>query len=252
MKKIIALSIALVLAFACILTSCSNNGPKLDSSALDDLVIDKDITLDNGEKYSFEIIDSETIVITEYKGSHDLHEVVIPSKIVTKSKPDGYTVAGIDAEAFYYDVAITSVTVPEGVTYIGDYAFAGCSSLTSVTLPTTVTSIGDGAFYACTSIESIALPNAVKSIGNGAFTGCSDLKTVTFPASLKTIGDGAFRKCTSLEVVSLQPSLESIGVEAFYDCTSLKQVFMLKLDDNKIGSNAFTNCHEDFAFSYAE
>jgi hypothetical protein len=252
MKKIIALSLALVLVFACVLTSCSKEGPKLDSSALDDLVVDKDITLDNGEKYSFEIIDSETIVITEYKGSHELHEVVVPSKIVTKAKPDGYTVAGIDAEAFYYDVAITAITIPEGVTYIGNYAFAGCSSLTSVTLPSTVTSIGDGAFYACTSIETIALPNAVESIGNGAFTACSDLKSVTFPASLKTIGEGAFRKCTALETVSLQPSLESIGKQAFYDCTSLKQVFMMKLEDGKVGSNAFTNCHEDLEILYGE
>ena len=141
MKKIIALSLALVLVFACTLVSCTKDGNKLDSSALDDLIVDKDAETENGDMYSFELIDNETVYITEYKGSHELHEVVVPTKLFVEAKPDGYTVVGIDAKAFYYDVSITKITIPEGVTYIGDYAFAGCSSLKSVILPSTLTSV---------------------------------------------------------------------------------------------------------------
>ncbi len=48
--------------------------------------------------------------------------------------------------AFDDCTSLTSVTIPNSVTSIGDYAFNGCFSLTNVTIPNSVTSIGDGAF----------------------------------------------------------------------------------------------------------
>jgi hypothetical protein len=251
MKKIIALSLVLVLAFACVLASCTKGGNKLDSSALDDLIVDKDAETENGDMYSFELVDNETVVITEYKGSHELHEVVVPTKLVVDAKPDGYTVVGIDAKAFYYDVSITKITIPEGVTYIGDYAFAGCSSLKSIVLPSTLTSVGNYAFYACNALEGIDLPVTVETIGDGAFTDCTALKTVGFPTALKTIGKGAFRKCVALEEVTIKSTaLESIGVEAFYDCAALKEVLLPSAVKEKLGSNAFTNCHDELGVWY--
>lgn len=253
MKKIIALSIALVLALTCILASCSKSKIKLDDSALDELVVDKDAELDNGDKYNFELVDNETVVITEYKGTHELHEVVIPEKLVVESKPDGYTVVGIDAKAFYYDVSITKITIPEGVTYIGDYAFAGCSKLQSVVLPSTLTSIGKASFYGCNSLESITLPTTFETIGDSAFTDCAKLKTVTFPETLKTIGKGAFLKCAALEEVTINASgIESIGSQAFYDCASLKKATLNEAAKEKLDTNVFVNCHADFAIEYVK
>ncbi|MBQ2880553.1 MAG: leucine-rich repeat domain-containing protein, partial [Anaerotignum sp.] len=54
-----------------------------------------------------------------------------------------------------YRTDITAVTVEEGVTSIGDYAFAGCSNLEEVTLPNSLTDIGDGAFYGCSSLTDV-------------------------------------------------------------------------------------------------
>ncbi|MFR6424693.1 MAG: leucine-rich repeat domain-containing protein [Oscillospiraceae bacterium] len=54
--------------------------------------------------------------------------------------------------------SLTSVTIPDSVTSIGEYAFSGCTSLTSVTIPDSVTSIGECAFYECTSLTSVTIP----------------------------------------------------------------------------------------------
>jgi len=72
---------------------------------------------------------------------------------------------------------LTSVTIGNSVTSIGDYAFYGCSGLTSITIPNSVTSIGKYAFYYCSGLTSVTIPNSVTSIGNGAFDGV-DFPTV--------------------------------------------------------------------------
>ena len=70
------------------------------------------------------------------------------------------------------------VTIPEGVTSIGDSAFSWCKSLTSVTIPEGVTSIGNSAFSWCKSLTSVTIPKSVTSIGEGAFYGCWSLTRV--------------------------------------------------------------------------
>ena len=68
---------------------------------------------------------------------------------------------------------ILSVSLPEGLTSMGDCAFRDCSSLTSITLPNAVTSIGQSAFDGCSSLTSITIPNSVTSIREYAFCDCS-------------------------------------------------------------------------------
>ena len=77
-----------------------------------------------------------------------------------------------------YTSYIKYVTVEDGVTSIGGWAFSYCSSLTSVTLGNSVTSIGDWAFYKC-SLTSVTLGNSVTSIGIWAFSECSNIQEVT-------------------------------------------------------------------------
>ena len=72
----------------------------------------------------------------------------------------------------------TSITIPDSVTSIGDYAFEDCTSLTSITIPDSVTSIGYFAFYECSSLTSITIPDSVTSIRNNAFRDCTSLKEV--------------------------------------------------------------------------
>ena len=64
---------------------------------------------------------------------------------------------------------------------IPDYAFCDCSGLTSVTIPNSVTSIGDCVFSGCTGLTTMTIPNSVTTIGYSAFSVCSGLTSVTIP-----------------------------------------------------------------------
>ena len=94
------------------------------------------------------------------------------------------------------NIKIKSITIPDGVTSIGDGAFYGCSSLQSIAIPDGVTSIGYGAFYGCSSLQSIAIPDGVTSIKNLAFYGCSSLQSIEIPDGVTSIGDYAFDGCS--------------------------------------------------------
>ena len=91
--------------------------------------------------------------------------------------------------------------IPEGVTSIGDGAFAACAGLTSVTIPEGVTSIGNYAFD-CTSLTSVTIPSSVTNIGLGAFYNCYGLTSVTIPSSVTSIGSWAFYRCSGLTSVT--------------------------------------------------
>lgn len=71
------------------------------------------------------------------------------------------------------------VSVPEGVTEIGEFTFKGCTSLTSVIIPEGVTEIGVEAFTGCTRLTRVTLPVSVVKVGCRAFYGCSDLTQMT-------------------------------------------------------------------------
>ena len=83
------------------------------------------------------------------------------------------------------------------VTSIGYRAFEKNSTIKSISMPNTIISISDYAFNE-SSIETIAFSTNLQSIGWYAFYGCDSLKTVTFPNSLKTIGYKSFAYCMYL------------------------------------------------------
>lgn len=106
-------------------------------------------------------------VLNGYSGSGG--NVNIPSTV------NGQAVTAIGAGAFEGS-NITSVSIPSGVTKIGQTSFSDCKKLTSVSLPSTLTSIGDCAFDGCSSLSSVTIPNSVTNIGDSAFDGCNNLK----------------------------------------------------------------------------
>ena len=136
---------------------------------------------------------------------------------------------------------MTSVTIPNSVRCIEDWAFAYCSGLTSVSIPNSVTSIEKRAFYDCSDLTSVTIPNSVRGVGEGAFSGCSSLTSVTIPNSVRYIGEGAFSGCSGLTSVTIPNSVRYIRELAFYDCNGLTSV-TIGTGVIFIGNSAFYDC----------
>lgn len=157
----------------------------------------------------------------------------------------------IDGDFYYLDTtkhtllgylgAGGSITIPNSVTSISDYAFRDCTGLTFVTIPNSVTSIGGGAFYGCTGLSAISIPNSVTLIDNYTFYGCGGLTAVTIPSSITWIGSYVFADCTGLTSITIPNSVTTIGYNAFKGCSSLTSV-SIPNTVTQIGSRAFENC----------
>jgi len=140
---------------------------------------------------------------------------------------------------------LTSITLPNSVTYIGGSTFYG-NQLTSVTIPNSVTYIGDSAFEN-NQLTSVVIPNSVTEIGRFAFAGSYDgkdvgsynvIRSVTFGNSLTSIGEYAFQY-NQLTSVTLPNSLTSIGEYAF----AYNQLTSVVIPNRvtEIGRSAFIN-----------
>ena len=161
----------------------------------------------------------------------------IPSSLRNVTVTGGNILYG----AFRNCSMLTSVTIGNSVTSIGNYAFSGCTGLTSVTIGNSVTSIGSGAFYNCTGLTSVTIPDSVTSIGESAFEDCTGLTSVTIGNSVTSIGECAFMSCTGLTSVTIGSSVESIGVYAFHYCKGLTSV-TIGNSVASIGVGAFSGC----------
>ena len=135
---------------------------------------------------------------------------------------------------------IKKVVVQEGVTTIGDHAFANLSYVTSVTIPSSITSIGAHAFEKCRLGGAVTLPEGLTAIGDFAFSG-SGMASLTLPESLRTIGNSAFLFC-SLRELTIPDGVTSIGTGAFYNAslTSVK----LPASGVTLGDSLFQECEK--------
>ena len=130
---------------------------------------------------------------------------------------------------------IKTVIIEDGVTYIGSYAFYGCTGLTSVTIPDSVTSIGSNSFYGCTGLTSITIPDSLANIEGYAFNNTAwynnqpdgmvyagrvtysykgtmpDNTSIIIRDGTKGIAGSAFERCNGLRSVIIPDSVTSIG-----------------------------------------
>ena len=120
------------------------------------------------------------------------------------------------------------VSLLEGVTSIGHYAFMDVTNLESVELPNSLTSIGHYAFAGCSILTSIEIPNSVTFIGNSAFER-TGLTSIEIPNSVTSLGIYTFWRCNALTSVVIPSSLSLIDGCAFYECANLQDVYISDL-----------------------
>ena len=173
---------------------------------------------DDGYRFFF---DGENGYLMGYYGTNS--EITLPSSFTAYDR----TVVGeyeIHEYALYGCDNLTTITISDSITSIGNYAFGGVTAeivwgddpqITSIggfrgyqgknlTIPDSVTSIGNYAFYGCSGLTSITIPDSVTSIGDGAFDGCSGLTSVTIPDSVTSIDSWAFSGCSGLTSIVVE------------------------------------------------
>lgn len=101
-----------------------------------------------------------------------------------------------------YNSSIKKVIISEGITFLGERAFAKSSALVDVVLPNSLKEISTEAFWNCISLKSITIPNSVTNIGNYAFYGCTSLASIEIPNSVRKIENSAFNGCNNLTTVN--------------------------------------------------
>lgn len=126
------------------------------------------------------------------------------------------------------------------VTALSWGAFYGCAALTSVTIPEGITDILPSTFHESTALETVALPSTLLTIQNYAFNGCSALTTINLPEGLVSIGNFSFQRCTSLTTLTLPSTLTSME-RSFEECTGLTHVYSNIMTPFAIGAFWFIN-----------
>ena len=140
---------------------------------------------------------SKTATVIQDESYKTLTSVVIPATITVDE--ENYKVA-IGNMAFYECDNLTSVTIQDGITVIGDRAFEGASQA-EFTLPGSLKTIGESAFWNANGLKGLVLPEGLETIGEGAFAFCGQLQTVELPSTLTSIGARAFLGNNNLTAV---------------------------------------------------
>ena len=117
----------------------------------------------------------------------------------------------------WYPARVSHVLLPDGITHIGNVAFADCANLTHIDIPNSVTSLGNGAF-SWTGLQSVTIPASVTKIGEQVFETCNDLRTILYDGNPTTINNQTihpFIGCVHLDTI--------ITPAALWHCTSANQ-----------------------------
>ena len=163
------------------------------------------------------------------------------SQVTVNPVPDTYYSSDFMKNMIQRDSSFTTFNFPDGITSIGNYAFANCQYLTLTSLPSGITSIGDYAFYYCTKIALTSLPSGLNFINPYAFYNCRKLALTSLPSGITTINNYEFYNCLDLALTSLPSGITSIGQYAFFSCTNLA-LTSLPSGLTTINSNAFYGC----------
>ena len=145
-----------------------------------------------------EINGTDLMFIRNMAGGIDYYDETGEGKLSVLDLSQARIVVGGGPYYYYrneYDVYYSRKLYVDENDVLGDYMFSGCSALTSMTLPSGVTKIGEEAFYGCSGLTSLVIPSGVTEIGDCAFKYCRGLTSLVIPSGVTKIGGGAFTIC---------------------------------------------------------
>ncbi|MDE6553880.1 MAG: leucine-rich repeat domain-containing protein, partial [Muribaculaceae bacterium] len=164
-------------------------------------------------EYRLNPVDMTATVI----GAKDNSNLQIPERFTDDTDAANlvrYIIKGIEYKAFDgKDVASVEFNSRSKMEYIGDYAFAN-TKIPSITLPETMKSIGEYAFHNVSDLKEVVLNEGLTQIGDYSFAG-TRLTSISIPGSVKAIGDYAFYDTRSLSKIELPEGIETIGEYSF-------------------------------------
>lgn len=192
-----------------------------------------------GGAFTFLLTDNAVTLCTY---ADDADAIIVPETI------DGHPVRTLADNLFAAKKAQT-ITLPAGVTTLGQNVFADCKNLTSVTLGDAITTLPVGAFAGCSALESVRLPANLTTIGARAFANCTSLVTLSATDKLTHVGIYAFASCENLTTLMLGNSLSTLPANMAIGCKKLTN-FQAPTQATTIGDYAFADTGlETIAFS---
>lgn len=207
--------------------------------------------------------EASSYYVKEYIGAGG--NVTIPTTVIIKD--DTKPVTKINAEVFCERSDVTSVTLPEGLQYIGNKAFYG-TGITSLSLPNSITGLGDMALASCPALTSINIGTGAPTVSSNAFINCPNLATITVaagntalkaindvlisedgtklyvcapkgatkgdytvPSGVNYVYDNAFAYCTQLTSITFPSTMVSSSNDMFIGCDNLRYVDFSQCND---------------------
>ena len=149
---------------------------------------------------------------------------------------------------------ITSVIIPNSVTYMGKGCFFSCENITDIVIPNSVIEIGDYVFSGCTKLSSLKLSTGLTYIPAGAFEHCKSLLSVEIPNNIQSfytyIDRGAFSDCSNLKKLTLGGGVSYIERKTFSECKQLEEVICLSVTPPKADIDVFYDSMIDYTTLY--
>ena len=147
-----------------------------------------------------------------------------------------------------YASKVVNVVVEQGVTKIGNGAFAcmpklktaqiqgtlgtaafwGCANLEKVTYTNGKGTMGFACFGECKKLKNMVIAEGVSSMDRSCFAGCTKLKTIELPTTLKVVGETTFHSCSSLRTVTVKGRVTKCKIFAFYKVKNCKIILKTK------------------------
>lgn len=198
------------------------------------------------EKYAFE----DTVVRELYYDGDISNWCNIEFELVEESEAGNRQISSVSPMTFETSFylkngngysKITSLTIPQEITNIGNFQFCNFTQLSELNLHNNIQDIEEYAFYNCMGITELTLPNTIKSIGGHAFESVG-IKHLTLPITLEVMGEFSFSMCDSLKgEITIPSSIVKIENGAFQGCALLEGV-IFSLGVQEIGDKSFKGC----------